>query len=189
MRIGIFHIGQLKSDSTVRIQETLNNVFPATKVCVIQKEVSLPEEAYSEARKQYRSDMILKMIKEYAEEHPEFDRVLGIVDLDISTPGLNFVFGEAEHPGKAALISLWRLRPEFYQQPSNEKLFEERSAKEAVHELGHTLGLDHCTNPFCVMHFSNSILETDVKKTFFCNKCSITVETASAELGKSLEEV
>jgi len=47
--------------------------------------------------------------------------------------------------------------------------------KEAVHEVGHTLGLAHCTNSSCVMFFSNSILDTDRKKSAFCEKCSTFV--------------
>jgi archaemetzincin len=187
MRIGILRIGRISADVADRIQETLSNTLPETTVSVIEKEIEVPQQAFNETRKQYRSDIMLTAIRNCAEERPEFDRVLGIVDVDIFISRLNFVFGEAEHPGKAAVISLWRLRPEFGHQPPNEEVFEERSAKEALHEIGHTLGLDHCTNPFCAMHFSNSILETDVKKTFFCSRCTIRVETALGNPGKSLE--
>jgi archaemetzincin len=187
MRIGILPVGQLKSEATSRIQEALSIAFPETIVTIMEKGISLPDGAFNEGRNQYRSDMILTAIKEYAATKPEFDHVLGVLDVDIFTSAMNFVFGEAEHPGKVALISLWRLRPGFYHQASNEELFDERSAKEAVHEIGHTLGLMHCSNPFCVMHFSNSILETDVKKTFFCNKCSIKVERALGDRGRHVE--
>jgi archaemetzincin len=178
MRIGILPVGQLKSEAIGRIQEALSIAFPETIVTIIEKEICIPDGAFDGDRNQYRSDVILAAIKEYAVTKPEFDLVLGILDVDIFASTMNFVFGEAEHPGEVAFISLWRLRPEFYHKPSNEELFDERSGKEAVHEVGHTLGLIHCSNPFCVMHFSNSILETDVKKTFFCNKCSIKVERA-----------
>jgi len=43
--------------------------------------------------------------------------------------------------------------------------------KEAVHELGHTYGLKHCPNPACVMHFSNSLHDTDLKGWKFCPNC------------------
>ena len=96
------------------------------------------------------------------------DRVLGLVDMDIFAHELNFVFGEADVAGGKALISLKRLRQEFYGLPKNENLFRERALKEAVHELGHTYGLRHCPNPACVMHFSNSLHDTDLKGWDFC---------------------
>ena len=43
--------------------------------------------------------------------------------------------------------------------------------KEAAHELGHALGLKHCKNRFCVMHFSNNLKDTDIKTSWFCNDC------------------
>ncbi|MEM4713754.1 MAG: archemetzincin, partial [Candidatus Bathyarchaeia archaeon] len=65
---------------------------------------------------------------------------------------------------------------EFYGASSNFELFIERSTKAAIHELGHTFGLTHCKNPFCVMYFSNSIFETDRKKGIFCNVCYSKVQ-------------
>lgn len=99
------------------------------------------------------------------------DRVLGVTEVDLYVPGLNFVFGEAQPPHGPAVISLFRLRPEFYGEPPNEELYLGRASKEAVHEVGHTLNLGHCRDPGCVMFFSNSILDTDRKNLGFCRRC------------------
>jgi archaemetzincin len=90
------------------------------------------------------------------------------------------VFGEAECPGKTAVISVHRLKPEFYERKPDEDLLLERTTKEAVHELGHTFGLQHCPNPFCVMYFSNSIFETDRKQSLFCNKCTTNLSNITS---------
>jgi len=186
MEIGIVRFGQIDSDVITEIQESLDTIFAGTKTTLIAETLPLPEEAYAKTRKQYRSGMILGAIRDFAEKYDSFDRILGIVDVDLFVPRLNFVFGEAEYPGKVAVISLWRLRPEFYGKVSDGQVLVERGTKEAVHELGHTLGLKHCDNPFCVMYFSNSIFETDRKQSLFCNKCYVKT-MANTGKGKILE--
>jgi archaemetzincin len=66
---------------------------------------------------------------------------------------LSFVFGEADVTLGVCIISLVRLRQEFYGLLKNENLFLERALKEAVHELGHTYRLGHCGDTRCIMHF------------------------------------
>jgi len=130
--------------------------------------IALPWESWNQRRGQHLASLLLAELPSL----PHLgDRVLGVVDVDIFAPGLNFVFGEADITRKRVLISLQRLRQEFYGLPCDENLFRERVLKEAVHELGHTYGLGHCPDSTCVMHFSNSLHDTDVKGWDFCPNC------------------
>lgn len=123
----------------------------------------VPADAFCQGRRQFDALTLLKAlpVKE--------DAVLGVTNIDVYVDGLNFVFGLAV--GKRAVISLCRLRPEFYGSATDDELFRLRALKEAVHELGHVFGLDHCGNRGCVMHFSNSILDTDLKEWRCCGLC------------------
>lgn len=174
-KIGILPIGQVDAPLLVWLRENLLQVFPDVTCTVIDSQLPLPEKAFDKKRGQYRSAVILSKIQAYSAKLKSFRSVLGVVDVDIFVSELNFVFGEAACPGKAALISLWRLKPEFYHNASNMKLFEARTLKEAVHELGHTLGLKHCQRSSCVMYFSNSIFDTDKKQSLFCDDCFLQV--------------
>ncbi|MEW6143198.1 MAG: archaemetzincin family Zn-dependent metalloprotease [Chloroflexota bacterium] len=98
-------------------------------------------------------------------------KVLGVAEVDLYAPGLNFVFGQADARLGTAVISLCRLRQEFYGLPADDQLFRDRALKEAVHEIGHTFGLGHCPDDGCVMRFSNCLADTDFKSANFCAGC------------------
>lgn len=177
MTVSILPIGQIESENLLDIKIGLQKIYPKTNALIVDKPMPLPPNALDKKRGQYRSNQILAMIQAYALKMG-LCRVLGVLDVDVFVPELNFVFGEATFPGSSALISLWRLRPEFHGEPTDIKLLEERTLKEAIHELGHTLGLKHCQRSTCVMHFSNSIFDTDKKQTQFCDDCFIQAAIA-----------
>ncbi len=181
MKIGVLRIGSVDSTVIERVQENLKMIFPKTTCALLDEILPVPSEAYDEKRQQHRSDIILTAICAQTVKQRTLDRILGVIDTDIFVSPLSYVFGQAEYPGKAALISLHRLRQEFYNKKPDTDLFAERTTKEAVHELGHTFGLQHCSNPFCVMYFSNSIFDTDRKQSLFCSKCYMKVETKTDE--------
>jgi archaemetzincin len=183
MKIGVLPIGQVDTAVMMRLKENLSRFFPGATCLVVDAKIPLQEETFDEKRKQYRSNVILSEVQSYAVKKMDLNRILGVVDADIFVPELNFVFGEATCPGKAALISLWRLKPEFYGAAPDNELFLERALKEAVHELGHTLGLRHCSRSSCVMHFSNSISDTDIKQSVFCDRCYLHAIVRINKLG------
>ncbi len=149
-----------------RLQADLGRVFG--KRIEVALGMTLPEEAYNRKRNQYLSTAILRSLLERKEYLP-YEKILGVTDVDLYVPELNFVFGEASQ--KAAVISLTRLRQEFYGLAQDQNLFYRRALTEAVHELGHTFGLSHCRDSRCVMFFSNSLADTDRKGPEFCPEC------------------
>lgn len=140
-----------------------------------------PTYLYDRRRKQWISNRILDWLLQ--NNNPDDNtKVLAICDFDAYSDELNFVFGEAHFGGRVAAIYLPRLREEFYVKKSDtNKLFKQRVIKEAVHELGHVFGLTHCEKSKCVMHFSNSLQDTDFKDHKFCERCNKILKSTQFE--------
>jgi archaemetzincin len=132
--------------------------------------LELPRWAHHPRRGQYLATGILDVLERA--RRAGWERLLGVADVDLFAVDLNFIFGEADPRAGVAVMSLARLRDE------DAGLFRRRAETEAIHELGHTYGLGHCTDPACVMWFSDTLAETDRKGTRFCSVHARQLERA-----------
>lgn len=171
MSVKIVPIGKIPRKTLERISDAISENFSNLEgETRIESGLDIPPQAYEEERDQYEASEML----EYALSSlsvPEGDKILAVTPVDLYSKDLNFVFGQALRSGRIVLLSLHRLKPEFYGEDEDRELFLDRAAKEATHELGHAFGLGHCDRPECVMSFSNSILNVDEKGASFCEKC------------------
>jgi archaemetzincin len=166
--VDIIPIGKIDDKVLERLSLTIKSCFGYP--CRINGEWETPSYAYNPDRKQYYSTMILKEL--YAGVKNDSIRTIGVTALDLYIPVFTFVFGEAQLGSHCAIISLNRLRQEYYGLPRDDALFLSRTEKEAVHELTHTFGLTHCHDVNCIMHASYTIGDTDVKSNQFCELCN-----------------
>lgn len=120
--------------------------------------VPLPKSAYYEPRRRYRADKLIDHLLTFAQGEPETTRVLGLTEVDISTTKGEFkdwgVFGLGDAPGQSAVVSSFRLK----RKAKHEKVLF-RVANTALHEVGHTFGLQHCEEARCPMQDAEGSIE------------------------------
>jgi archaemetzincin len=171
--IAIVPIGELSGEFLADVGAVIAASLDAR--VILSAGIPLPSLAYNAHRQQYHSTQILQRLADVGRQ--DWERTLGVVDVDLYVPELNFVFGEADMKRGVAIFSLARLRPPGSTKDSK-ALFSKRAATEGVHELGHTYGLSHCNNSHCVMWFSNTLAETDRKGLAFCATHASQLATA-----------
>jgi archaemetzincin len=80
--------------------------------------------------------------------------------------GPHTIFGLGYIGGNASVVSDYRL------QSVDRGLFENRLKKVILHELGHNLGLSHCTVDSCLMSETNGdIVKLNKTGGNYCKKC------------------
>ncbi len=121
-----------------------------------------PAYAFNEARGQYHTAAILRRL---ASLRTNGAPVLGIGDFDLFVPDAPFVFGDADRGAGAALYSVARLAN------GDPERRRHRAEVEAVHEVGHLLGLAHCADWRCAMFLSRDSADTDRKGLGLCPAC------------------
>jgi archaemetzincin len=141
-----------------------------------------PDPSYHPERQQYHSSEILQRMQPLV--RPQDWRFLAIADVDLYIPILKYVFGEAQMGGPCAVVSVHRLRQEFYGLDRDDNLLRQRLLKESVHEVGHTLNLRHCQDYSCVMASSHSVEWIDVRESTLCDSCRSQIESNASMAGK-----
>ena len=100
--------------------------------------------------------------------------LVGLTGVDLFMPALTYVFGISHLGGRRGIVSWFRLHPE-ETGPDAAGVLLRRITTEAVHELGHSLGLVHCVVPDCAMHRSLWPEGVDLKRPEYCPACLSTL--------------
>jgi len=137
------------------------SAFYAVQVTVAAP-LELPKSAFYAKRQRYRAERLLDFL--VAEGRKDARVMLGLTAVDISTTKAPYedwgILGLATLDGRSAVLSSFRCS----RRAKNAEHARVRFAKTAVHELGHSFGLDHCPTPRCIMHDGEgSVLTTDTE--------------------------
>jgi archaemetzincin len=164
--IDIIPLGQVNEKSVSIVAANLQVVMGINPN--ILRPLPNPEDAYLPLRSQYSAGKILRIVESV--EGARFK--LGVVQCDICTPILKFVYGESQLGGVAAVISLCRLE---HQEPDRMYM---RAAKIGLHEMAHLLGIGHCRALGCLMDPSINLEKLDALPLRFCSACEYEIGRA-----------
>jgi len=161
--IHILPLGNVSKEVIQDVSSGLSSFYH--KEIIIEKAVPLENSLLAKSGKRYSAERILKKFK-------NSNITLVITEKDIVSKKGNVdefgIFGLGNQPGKTCVISPFRPR-----WNSTPQLLKERLQKISIHEIGHNLGLDHCTkNSKCLMcSAKGTIKQVDQEEMFFCEYC------------------
>ena len=169
MRIHIFWDSLSPPGFQVPVSRLISSILDV-KTTVTENPVRIM--GYVTARKQVDAQALLDSVQAYKHRHQITEPVLLVVHQDLFRNGNSFVFGLARGSVGAGVVSTSRLANEYYGRQGSDDDYIDRIAKEGAHEIGHLLGLPHCSDRECVMFRPDTLDELDRKKKVLCPSCS-----------------
>ncbi|PSP87086.1 archemetzincin [Halobacteriales archaeon QS_4_69_34] len=172
MRVDIVPVGEVPAAVTRSASAALRAAYDCD--VSLHDTRPLPGDAFDESRGQYRAEAFIEL----ASRVGGTAKNIALTTEDLFYRRRNYVFGLAYLSGNGSVVSTYRLQiaeDGGQSEQSAGDAFDERVRKEVVHEVGHTLGLEHCDDDRCVMNFSPTVREVDVKRESLCGNCARTV--------------
>jgi archaemetzincin len=145
--------------------------------CVIKPQIAVTNSMLSRVKKRIDATKALSSNK-------TSENLLFITELDIchynkkkASPEYG-IMGLGSISGKTCIISTFRLKFDALKKGVSQQKILERLKKVALHEIGHNLGLAHCTNnDRCLMTAAKgSVEQVDLMKVWLCEKCKQKIE-------------
>jgi archaemetzincin len=144
------------------------------KQVILLKPVDIPQQYYNENARQYSGDSLITFLKRFLND--TIVEVVGFIRDPVFTVKktqigrIDYIdenlLGIGHQPGKTCLVSDFNLKTEY------ETLYYLRLRKVIIHEIGHNLGLSHCTDDKCIMSEKNgSVINLDNNGSDYCQKC------------------
>ena len=152
--------------------------------------VPMPKSAYYAPRKRWRADRLLDYLDADIIPDSGCAVVIGFTKHDIScTKGSKKdwgIFGLGSVGGTSAVVSTYRLG----RKTRSKRKKAIRTVKVVNHELGHVLGLSHCSKDRCMMMDAEGTIKTvDHETGLLCDLCRGEVERRHGVKLPEIEEI
>ena len=172
MLVDVVPVGGVPAAVKREISTALRSVFDSD--VSVHETQPVPNGSYDDRRDQYRAEEFIEL----ASRIGSGPKNVAVTTKDLYYRRRNYVFGLAYLDGNASVVSTYRLQTSSdggYSNKSAAEILADRVRKEVVHEIGHTLGLEHCENGRCVMNFSPTVREVDRKEEALCGTCQRSI--------------
>jgi archaemetzincin len=136
--------------------------------CIVKPAVNLTGDILADSKTRYEANRILS-------KYNSSENLLILTEKDIAVANTERhvkewgIFGLGYQPGTSCVVSTFRLKPNV-----SDELFRNRLIKVCLHEIGHNLGLPHCTSDDkrCLMRDAKGTIKVvDEAQIFLCAQC------------------